>query len=562
MKKIAILLTLCFITITASQTFTTEDPPMIYIYHFVSYDPSFSHTYPAHEENEKNKVDSLRSGTQQQQLDPKLVSAMITTAVGRYEQVKIAGESMQSRLKSENIITMMKSYKYPEETDFIIIGEINVLAGHYEIDLKVMDVSRQDIINSEAFSLPFDSVDKLRVRIDGHINALLTRLLKPFTGLVYVRVDSTSRQKVRWKNFAIRPVHTMVGGQVVTTSDKDLEHYTTVGIDVQLIQDHFGMLAPYLPEDIGIIASPWLGGPDTPGIFLEGEYKARAYLKDNEEFFETTFTVIPGNLNEIHLSLEYIPPPIDRDGDGIQDKEDACPDLPGIMNEDPEKNGCPPPPPPPQFGDITVANIQDGVGYEVFHINEGSTYFAAKGMNSNGKITGYFPTATQGGIISSSDLTTTLKGVPLGSYRISAYALSEETFPGKQYLLMFSFIDTVALDVGGEHETIRIPDKRDNQGREIIVYFDPFSTTPEEEYRLYLEDSVAPFSIIRVVGEVHIVGFPVSFSGTIAVEREGFKRSVISVESGQSKLYKFADLTIPAVKEEQEKTKSKKLFKF
>ena len=116
----------------------------------------------------------------------------------------------------------------------------------------------------------------------------------------------------------------------------------------------------------------------------------------------------------------------------------------------------------------------------------------------------------------------------------------------------------------GEHETIRIPDKRDNQGREIIVYFDPFSTTPEEEYRLYLEDSVAPFSIIRVVGEVHIVGFPVSFSGTIAVEREGFKRSVISVESGQSKLYKFADLTIPVEQQEQEKTKVdvSKLFKF
>lgn len=31
----------------------------------------------------------------------------------------------------------------------------------------------------------------------------------------------------------------------------------------------------------------------------------------------------------------------DRDGDGILDKDDACPDEPGIPNEDPELHGCP-----------------------------------------------------------------------------------------------------------------------------------------------------------------------------------------------------------------------------
>ncbi len=35
--------------------------------------------------------------------------------------------------------------------------------------------------------------------------------------------------------------------------------------------------------------------------------------------------------------------PADRDGDGILDKDDACPDVPGEKNEDPAKNGCPPP---------------------------------------------------------------------------------------------------------------------------------------------------------------------------------------------------------------------------
>jgi OmpA-OmpF porin, OOP family len=37
------------------------------------------------------------------------------------------------------------------------------------------------------------------------------------------------------------------------------------------------------------------------------------------------------------------PPPKDRDKDGILDKDDACPDVPGVASDDPEKNGCPPP---------------------------------------------------------------------------------------------------------------------------------------------------------------------------------------------------------------------------
>jgi outer membrane protein OmpA-like peptidoglycan-associated protein len=36
------------------------------------------------------------------------------------------------------------------------------------------------------------------------------------------------------------------------------------------------------------------------------------------------------------------PPTPDRDGDGIFDKDDACPDIPGVRSDDPKKNGCPP----------------------------------------------------------------------------------------------------------------------------------------------------------------------------------------------------------------------------
>jgi len=51
------------------------------------------------------------------------------------------------------------------------------------------------------------------------------------------------------------------------------------------------------------------------------------------------------------LSIEWLPEiekpaekPADRDGDGILDREDACPDQPGVRTDDPKTNGCPPPP--------------------------------------------------------------------------------------------------------------------------------------------------------------------------------------------------------------------------
>ena len=68
-------------------------------------------------------------------LDPKLLSTIITTEIGKWTQVKIAGESIQRRLSNENIMAVMKSYNYPDETDYIILGEIYVLANKFEIDI-------------------------------------------------------------------------------------------------------------------------------------------------------------------------------------------------------------------------------------------------------------------------------------------------------------------------------------------------------------------------------------------------------------------------------------------
>ncbi len=37
------------------------------------------------------------------------------------------------------------------------------------------------------------------------------------------------------------------------------------------------------------------------------------------------------------------PPPADRDGDGVLDRDDACVDIAGVRTDDPKTNGCPPP---------------------------------------------------------------------------------------------------------------------------------------------------------------------------------------------------------------------------
>ncbi|SVB13728.1 uncharacterized protein METZ01_LOCUS166582, partial [marine metagenome] len=170
MKKIITISAILF-SIVWAKTYTVSDPPMVYIYHFVSYDSASVLIHGSEKDESKDmkndhkikllklplfKKDDLSVGGDNivigKPLDPKLVSAMVTSAVAKYPHVKIAGESIQSRILSDNFIKLLKSYSYPERTDYIFLGEINTVASQYEVDLKLIDLSTQAIISAETFN--------------------------------------------------------------------------------------------------------------------------------------------------------------------------------------------------------------------------------------------------------------------------------------------------------------------------------------------------------------------------------------------------------------------------
>ncbi len=68
------------------------------------------------------------------------------------------------------------------------------------------------------------------------------------------------------------------------------------------------------------------------------------------EVFQPSDTLRPEDAHLLWVGLHvdisphhFVPHP-DRDGDGVYDDEDACPDVAGVRTGDPKTNGCPPPP--------------------------------------------------------------------------------------------------------------------------------------------------------------------------------------------------------------------------
>lgn len=530
------------ISFILAKSFTVSDPPMIYIYHFVSYDTTSIVLHGGLQDESQNKKlrfplfkpsdftpggDDVIVG---KPLDPKLVSAMVTSAVAKNTHVNIAGESIQNRIKTDNFIKLVKSYDYPKRTDFIFIGEINTVATQYEIDLKLIDVSTQKIVSAESFSLPFNSMNVLRAMIDGAVMPLMQTIVTPFIGNAYVRVDSTSRDRIRWDDISIRPLRTVVGSDLKKTSESDFAPYQTEAMPNAFLKTHDKLLSKYLPTDYKLVG----------GAFLAGNYRFRAFLKNNEKPFETDFTVKAGDLNEIHMSLPYTPPPKDTDDDGIPDKDDACPETPGEPNNDPEKNGCPPPPPPKLFGNITLLNVWSGVGFELILLSDDGDELIMLGDKNNAELN--IDSEPFNNRVNEDKTSVTVLDLPLGTYVRNSFARSEERFPGKHYVNLFSDSDTLKLDKAGMTIKTKIADQNKTAGREVIIYFDPFTPEEDDEYRLFLGESLVPFTVASIVGELHIIGFPTTFSGTINVEREGFQDGVVSIKSGSKKTYLIANL--------------------
>ncbi len=98
--------------------------------------------------------------------------------------------------------------------------------------------------------------------------------------------------------------------------------------------------------EVGAGAGPGLsGGIGTPnfrvvGMLAYNPEHERDRDKDGIYDEYDACPDVPGVPNE-DRSKNGCPPPGDRDGDRITDDVDACPDVPGVADPDPAKNGCP-----------------------------------------------------------------------------------------------------------------------------------------------------------------------------------------------------------------------------
>ena len=619
-------------SILIGQRFDISDPPMIYIYHFVSYDTTSVVFHGGEQDESQNKIIKLPlinlgnisvddHTLMSKPINPKIVSSMVTSSIAKNRHVKIAGESIQNRINRDNFLKIVQSYDYPERTDFVFLGEINSIADQYEIDLKLIDVSLQKIVGSKSFNLPFNSLTELRPLIDAVVEPLIKKMLSPFLGYAFLSVDSTSRAKIRWDNISIRPQKVLVNKDIKPTLDSDYESYFTIPINDIFLNTHKSLLQNFRPwsiekevqekiiaeyngYDISIsnlgekafqsisiknkekiietyilsdeekenlinidnhfirnsVRGVWgnriddahlIKSIDGDGSFMQGDYLLRGYLKNNEKPFEVSFTIKPGDLNQIHMALPYIPKIKDSDGDGIMDDEDACPKLAGIPNEDLEKNGCPEP--IEELVDITISNIWDGLAIELIKIENTFDEIILAGTKVNGKIK--FNKKIYKFLPNQDKTSVKILDLPFGSYVLNTFATSnKERPPGKHYLSLFSQSDTLIVDNLDQKLIFQIPAQIQTLGRELIIYFDPFSKNKDEEYRIFLGSSLVPSAMVKIAGELHITGFSPKYSGSIKVAREGYKPSILDIEKGSKKLYHVAFLNNP-IKDEEETNK-------
>ena len=141
-----------------------------------------------------------------------------------------------------------------------------------------------------------------------------------------------------------------------------------------------------------------------------------------------------------------------------------------------------------------------------------------------------------------------IRNVDLGEYKLIVSAIAESRQPGKQYTNIYSHMETFKLKKDKELKNIEVPDIdiANAEGREIIIYFHPFTESEDEVYSLFFEGSNEPFSKIRIAGEAHILGVDPEYGDDIIVKRNGYEPARISIKPGNDKFYALADLTLPA----------------
>ena len=150
---------------------------------------------------------------------------------------------------------------------------------------------------------------------------------------------------------AIRPVHVFEFGATSSVFTQ-ASHPFTDRNETALEVDGFAQF--YVPYDIQLFAGA--GAGITEG-FGTPDYRVFAGIR-----------YAPKRAEPVPPPVEAPPPPLppsDRDGDGIIDDKDACPDVPETVNGFEDEDGCPdepPPPPPPEPIAAPVVLDRDGDG--------------------------------------------------------------------------------------------------------------------------------------------------------------------------------------------------------
>jgi OmpA-OmpF porin, OOP family len=99
--------------------------------------------------------------------------------------------------------------------------------------------------------------------------------------------------------------------------------------------------------EVGIGAGPGLtsgiGTPDFRGVLMVAYTPEQKRDRDGDGIRDADDACpdVKG-VSDPDPKKNGCPPPSDRDGDGIVDELDACPDVKGVHDPDPKKNGCPP----------------------------------------------------------------------------------------------------------------------------------------------------------------------------------------------------------------------------